>query len=107
MLIGAGLRYKNSVRFIPGLDEVMGPNVNHDFSPGKDFDMEFIFDLLKLLRAILAVHGAIATDRAYPSTMSYIHVGGRCCLCRNAQGQDERERCKGLASAEMNALLCR
>ena len=94
------------MRFIPRLDEVMISNVDHDFSPGEDFDMKLIFDLLKLLDKMLALRHAIARNEAYPSTMSYVHGGSRCCLCCNAQGQDEgRKPNRVVATAEIKPLL--
>lgn len=58
------------------LDEVMVPNVGHDFGARQDFDMELIFDFVKLLDMVLALWSAGLKDSAYPSTMGDIHGCG-------------------------------
>jgi hypothetical protein len=37
------------MRLVPGLDEVMGADIRHDLSTGKDLDMNFLLDLMALL----------------------------------------------------------
>lgn len=44
------------MRLVARFDKVMVPNVGHDLGTRQDLDVELIFDLLDLLRYLLAWH---------------------------------------------------
>lgn len=69
------------MRSITGLDEMVRPNVGHDFRAGQDLDMELILDGLDLLMSMSMYRPVNVSDmvNTHPRSMSCFHDGSGCC----------------------------
>lgn len=84
MLVGGGLGYQDTMRLVSRLDEVMGPNVGHDFGARQDFDIKLIFDFLKLLDVVLALWSAAQEVQHTRALWVTSMIAVRWCLCCDA-----------------------